>query len=502
MRHDCVAFFTFYLQEALDLEVPPFHEDIWGELLEFVEKLNRDGTIQTLKKLFAVPREHAKTTIAKLATILFLKYTKLSFLLYVSKTQGHGKNAIKDILGWLESPQERELHGHPTIIKNSETEGLWQLNIQIRTSMSEAPRVKRITMKALGSLQQVRGLLIDNKRPDLIILDDIEDLDNTTIELQPKLDRWLFGSLLKSFAKTYFVIMIGNMLSNTTILYRLSKDSEWNPTVLGSLVRNRDTRKLEPLWQGRHTLESLLKEYSTYRRMGQGATWEAEMMNLTMNEIYREDMKGLVYVPKPNPEDIEWGAIVLDPAFGKNSWNDDSAFTVHVKIKGIPIPAIVESRVGKFTELQQFEIFLELSYYWGLTTWVIEAQAAQKLLISYFNLLFQEYKIRADLFTLLPIQRHQDTKASAILAFRKAAKGGNYGIADTEFDLVEKLGDYDPTSKQHDDLCDSASYGLNIWIHFSQIIEINGIKKVAMIAHGESGVEGEGILLSAAIGNW
>lgn len=502
MQTDCVVFFTFYLEDALDLEIPPFHEDIWGELLEFVIALNQDGAIKTLKKLFAVPREHAKSTIAKLAAILFLKYTRLSFLLYVSKTQGHGKNAIKDILAWFESPQETELHGRSTPIKNSETEGLWISNIQIRDSMTVPPRTKRVTLKALGSLQQVRGLLINNQRPDLIILDDIEDLDNTTIELQPKLDRWLFGSLLKAFAKTYFVIMIGNMLSNTTILYRLSKDPEWNPTVLGSIVRNRTTGKLEPLWNGRHTLESLMKEYSTYRRIGQGATWEAEMMNLTMNEIYREDMKGIVYVAKPNPEDLEAGAIILDPAFGKNSWNDDSAFTVHARVKGQPVPAVVESRVGKFTEREMFEIFLELSYYWGITTWVIESQAAQRLLIPIFELLFQEYHIRGDIFTMLPIQRNQETKASAILAFRKIVKGGNYGIADTEYELVERLGDYDPSSKKPDDLCDSASYGNNIWIHFGKVIEFNGIKKVALIASGEAMESGLGVMLSSEIASW
>lgn len=503
MRHDCVSFFTFYLEDDLDLEVPAFHEDIWGELLEFVDKMNRDGTIQTLKKLFAVPREHAKTTIAKLATILFLKYTKLSFLLYVSKTQGHGKNAIKDILQWFESPQERELHGPCIQIKMSETEGLWDLVIRIRDSASAPPREKRITLKALGAGQQVRGLLINNKRPDLIILDDIEDLDNTTVDLQPKLDKWLFGSLLKAFAKTYFVIMIGNMLSETTALARLAKDPEWNPTVLGSLIRNKVTGKLEPLWPGRHSVESLLREYASYRRMGQGATWEAEMMNLTMNEIYREDMKGIVYVAMPNPEEIEAGALVLDPAFGKNSWSDDSSITVHVKIKGVPIPAIVDSRTGRFSEFEVFDILLELSYYWGITTWVIEAQAAQRLLISIFTLLLAERKIREDLFTMLPIQRNQETKGTAILAFRKAVKGGNYAISNTQYDLVEKLGDYDPTSKDHDDLCDSASYGMNIWVHFGKVIEMAGIKRVALLASGAIQESGSGsVQLSSDLSNW
>src|SRR5690242_15756735 len=85
IRRDCEIFFAFYLQEELTLAVPDFHQDCWNELLNYLEQLNQGGAVQALHKLFTIPREHAKSTIAKLATILFLKYSPLSFLLYVSK---------------------------------------------------------------------------------------------------------------------------------------------------------------------------------------------------------------------------------------------------------------------------------------------------------------------------------------------------------------------------------------------------------------------------------
>lgn len=503
MRTDCVTFFTFYLEDSLDLAIPEFHEDIWGELLEFVLQLNQDATIKTLKKLFAVPREHAKSTIAKLAVILFFKYTSLSFLLYVSKTQGHAIAAIEDILKWLDSPQEKELHGGILFThKASATMGTWIVDIGIRDSMSAQPRRKRIILRAIGSLSQVRGSLLDNKRPDLCVLDDIEDLDNTTIELQPKLDRWLFGSLLKSFAKTYFVMMIGNMLSDTTILARLAKEPSWNPTVFGSIVKDKRTGQLRPLWDGRHTLESLLTEYMSYRKMGQGATWEAEMMNLTQNEIFKDNMRGVRYVPQPSPEDIEYGAIVLDPAFGLKTWHDDAAFTVHVKIRGVPVPTVVDSSVGKFSEEKLFDEFLRLSFYWGLNTWCIEANAAQKLLIPFFKLLMQSRHINEEAFVMLPVQNGIEGKGSKILAFRRTANTGSYGISTTQDDLVVKLGEYDPNSKKHDDLCDSAAYGLIIWEHYGTLIEGNGVKQMAMLAYGDSDSVGYPVIDSLDMFNY
>lgn len=486
IRTDCVTFFSFYLQDELTLEVPELHEEIWGELLGYVEQLNKPMTVQFLKKLFAIPREHAKSTIAKLAVILFLKYTPLSFVLYTSKTVGHADNAIRDILLWLGSAQEAELFGPIHTIKSSETNSLWIVNIQIRTSMVGSARTKTCIFKALGAGSQVRGLLIMNKRPEIIVADDIEDVDNTTPELQPKLDRWFFGSFLKSFAKKYFILLIGNMITDTSILARVSKEPSWNPTVFGSIVRNKITGELEPLWKGRHTVESLLEEYRMFRRMGQGSTWEAEMMNLTQEAIFRQDMKGLVYMPTPDPEELESGALVLDPAFGENRWNDDAAITVHARVKNAKIPCIIDSWASKVNEQKLFDKMIEMSFKWGISTWIIESEAAQKLLIPLFNLLFQEAKINKDMFILLPISSDQKSKASRILAFRKIVREGSYALADTQEELSFKLGEYNPQVKKHDDLCDSASYGTVIWAYFNETITANGIKQLAMVAFGDA----------------
>jgi hypothetical protein len=501
IRTDCVAFFSLYLGEELTMEVPEFHEDIWGELLERVETLNRPGVIHTLHKLFAVPREHAKSTIAKLAVILLLKYTPLMFVLYASKTVGHAKNAIIDIIRWLSSEAERELHGPMVTIKSSETEGLWIIKMSIREDINSPPRVKLCIFKALGAEMQIRGLLIYNTRPQIIVADDIEDLDNTTPELQPKLDRWFFGSFLKSFAATHIVIFIGNMIRETTILARLAKDPMWSPTVFGSIVRDTN-HELQPLWPGRHTVESLLAEYRMFRRNGQGATWEAEMMNLTQDAIFRQDMKGAIFYPTPSAEDIESGAIVLDPAFGKERWNDDSAFTVHVRIRGKPIPCVIDHRVGKYKEDELFQIFLELSYMWGLTTWVIEGNAAQKLLISLFKLMIVDRKMNPSLFIIIPINRDHNSKGSHILAFRTIVKKGDYALAESELELADKLGEYSPQNKQHDDWCDSASYGAVLWEYAGATIDFAGVKQVAMLAYGDGESMDSEIQLSNQVAGW
>lgn len=482
MRHDCVAFFSFYIGEQLTLEVPDFHEDIWAELLVKVEQANVPAAVRSLRKLFAVPREHSKSTIAKLAVILILKYTPLSFVMYVSKTNAIAKNAIRDILMWLASPQERDLHGPLSIIKSSETESLWILDISIRDSVSQPPRIKRCVFKALGTDQQVRGLLILNRRPEIVIVDDIEDLDNTNgPNQQMSLDEWFMGSLMKSFARNHLIIFLGNMIRKTTLLARLSRESVWNPTVYGSLVRDKTTQELRPLWPGRWTVEALLADYAEYRKLGQGHIWEAEMMNLTQDEVLSESMDGILRIPYPDPAEIEGGIIILDPAFGMNAWNDDSAITVHARIKGVGVPVIIDSYHGKLTEEQLFDKMLEYSYMYGIVTWGIEAEAAQKLFIPYFELLIQVRKLNRNLLLMLPLLTNRNAKASRILAFRRAVTASAYALCDSQQEIIDRLQQYSPTSKTRDDLVDSASYGLICWATYGDLVIQRGVQLVVSL---------------------
>lgn len=484
MREDCVTFFSFYLGEELTLEVPDFHIAIWQELLDCIRQLNQRKVTEFLQKLWAIPREHAKSTIAKLATILILKYTDLSFVLYTSKTNGIAKNAVRDILMWLTGDNERKLFGPCTIIKSSETDSLWIIRITLR-ELDGSTREKTCIFKALGSEQQVRGLLILNKRPEIIVIDDVEDLDNTKDEDQQRnLDEWVIGSLMKARAKRAFIMMLGNVIRKTTLLARLMKDKDWNPTVLGALVRDKETRVLRALWPGRHSVESLLLDYRNHRKAGVGYIWEYEMMNLTQDEVNTADMSGVKLVDPPLVEDVEAGCLILDPAFGLNSWNDNSCITVHAKIRGMDQPVVIDHRLGKMTETEIFDEMLNLSLWWGVTTWFIESVAAQKLLLPYFDLLMQTREMNRELIMMIPLPSGQNSKASRILAFREAVRSASYGISLNEIELVEVLGMYNPDSQDKDDYPDSAAYGVIAWKDFNRLIMVRGNQRVVLTAQG------------------
>jgi hypothetical protein len=397
-------------------------------------------------------------------------------------------NAIKDIKRWFMSKQDADLYGPTESIKSTDNEGIYELKICVPGKKAK----KHIIMRAYGQQSHMRGANMYNRRPDLLVFDDIEDQDTLEPAVQAKLDKWAFGTAMKAMAKKGIAIFIGNMLAETSLLARIAKNPKWDPIVFGAIIQKEDGG-LRPLWEGRWTLEALLEDYREYREMGLGASWEAEMMNLTSDQIFGVSLEKASKIPSPSPEDVTAGFICLDPAFGKKSWHDESAITVHVHVAGTDIPFVVAHRVGRMTEEQLFDAMLEMSYYWGLTTWVIEAQAAQRLLISLFKLMFRTRFLPEDMFTLLPVYAGKEAKASRIIAGRNMAASGSYGFADDQTDLITKLEQYVPGGEVHDDLCDSFAYGTQVWAMHGTIIKVKGRYDVIGAIASTYGASGENV---------
>lgn len=498
LSYDCVAFLAFYLEDKLTHDVPELHEEIWAELVHIIKKVNANNwtdslgeAVDHLQKLFCVPRGHSKSTLIKLAVVLFLRYSVLSFALYVSLTTTIARNACLDIFGWFNSDKDQTVYGTIKdaggVNKANATDGVWDFWIH-------TPHFgrKRVILKCLGADQQVRGLLIDGNRPQLIVIDDVEDNSTAaTPETQQKMDIWLMGNMLKATARHSVRIWLGNMISERTMLFRISKDPEWNPTIYGAIVRDRVTGQLKPLWQGMFTLKGLLKEYHDYRSKGLGFVWIYEMMNMTAESVFKTEMGLAARMTRPLPDEVTQGFIVLDPAFGLKAWHDSSGITVHVRHRNSDIPWVVESTRMKGTEDQLLDELIRLSFYWNLTTWVIESVAAQRLLIPLFKALLKARMMPPELFMMIPVISGT-AKANRIFAMVKSVSAVSYGIVEEEAELFDLLHKYDPDSEEPDDLIDSASFGVIAWAQAGTMIKdaINVKEAMALMQTDDSGWSG------------
>lgn len=444
LRTDWEFLIEFFLHDQLDLAVPDIHLQI-GALMDDDEKE---------RILLGIPRDHAKTTLAKLNVWKRFMFTRRRFCVYLSNTNTIAKGACKDIVEFFRHPNFVAVFGKIEIEKESETESLWIFWVRLPNGTR-----KRCILRAIGQGQQMRGINIDNQRPDLAVVDDVEDNENTESEtLQKKLDRWIFGPFIKALARKKQILWLGNMLQKTSLLARLSRNPKWNPVVFGCLVKNPVTGALQPLWPGKWTVEALIEDFKEYKNLGLIETWMCEMMNMPGHgeNGFRQDQ--INYAPMPTPDGIKAAWITIDPAFGKNAHNDESAVAVHV-ITEDDLPMTVTCAHGRWTERELFSAAFGLAQYWGAWTWGIENVAAQRLFITLFNIFLAEMAMNQNV-EIIPLVTGQEAKASRIRAWVNLMANGEWAIADEDVDITTQILNYNFKLKdQEDDIIDASAYG-------------------------------------------
>lgn len=82
-----------------------------------------------------------------------------------------------------------------------------------------------------GAGQQVRGIIFHGRRPDLFIVDDLEDSEAVKSEEQrKKIKEWFFADLLNSVDKSrrdWKIVVIGTILHEDSLLNNLLEDPAW-----------------------------------------------------------------------------------------------------------------------------------------------------------------------------------------------------------------------------------------------------------------------------------
>jgi hypothetical protein len=457
LKSDCEFFIEFFLADQLDMPVPEFHKEIWSKLTDLEKE----------RVLLAIPRDHAKTTLAKLIVVWYWLFTAHRFAVYLSNTAPIAKGACRDIMAFLEHPNFVEVFGKIKMAKSSENEGLWMFDM-----LQPNGQWKRCILRAIGQGQQMRGINIDNLRPDIAVVDDVEDNENTESETQQKkLDKWMFGPFLKALARRKKILWLGNMLTKTSLLARLSRNPKWNPVVFGCLVKDSVTGVLQPLWRGKWSVSALQDDFKEYKDLGLVESWMCEMMNMPGHGENGFTAEQINYLPILTPDMCQAAWITVDPAFGLKAHNDESAICVHAIPFDGSTPRTVAVSHGHYDDNRLFDETLRLAQYWNAWVWGVEAVAAQRLLISLWNV-FLAQRLLTGRVEILPLMSGRgDPKASRIRAWVSLMANGEWGIPEGDVDITQQLLNYDLRLKdQEDDIIDSCAYGPSMHEQYSYLI--------------------------------
>lgn len=135
-------------------------------------------------------------------------FSQIKDHIYNIKTELENNERLKKDFGFFEVEMETQ--------KKQE----WQ-----KASMIIPDYDVKIVGKSTG--QKVRGIRYKQWRPDLIVIDDIEDLEMVrTKEQRDKTHRWLTGNVIPAGTKETKYVLIGNLLHSDAIMSRIKKEIE------------------------------------------------------------------------------------------------------------------------------------------------------------------------------------------------------------------------------------------------------------------------------------
>ena len=313
VRKSFEFFFPVYLSEYMEYEAAPFHADMFRILENERHKL----------AVFVAFRGSAKSTIITTAYVLWsiLGIQQKKFIILCGQTEQKTR-------AYLMSIKEQLLHND--LLKKDL--GPFE---EERNSMGNATAIiiKKLGVKIMicSTEQSIRGARHNQHRPDLIILDDIEDLDSVkTKESRDKAFAWLTGEIIPAGTKKTRIIAVGNLLHEDSVLRRLEKKIDKGELDrLNAVYREYPIvdAKGDPLWPGKYPDQEAV-EVEHEKTMDEVA-WQREYMLriiATDEQIIKPEY---IHFYDKCPADGFRGIFIgVDLAIGEKDNNDCTAIVV------------------------------------------------------------------------------------------------------------------------------------------------------------------------------
>jgi len=206
-------FFPVYFHKRFEYETPPFHEEIF--------RLLQDVRIPLF--VLTAFRGSAKSTIVTIAYTLWAIFgvQEKKFVVLVGQTEAKARQYLMNIRRQLESNKLLRDDMGPI----DEERDQWGATALVIRKLDA-----KIMAVSVG--QSIRGSLHNEHRPDLVILDDVEDTESVkTREGRDKLFNWFTAEVLPvGNIRTRFVV-VGNLLHEDSLIRRLKKRIDENPTI-------------------------------------------------------------------------------------------------------------------------------------------------------------------------------------------------------------------------------------------------------------------------------
>jgi predicted phage terminase large subunit-like protein len=238
----------------------------------------------------AAPRGHAKSTAITISyTIAAIVFRAATNILIISDTEAQASGFVDGIKRmFLNNDDLIKMFGVKGLLKDSVTEVIIEFDDGYE-----------VRLVAKGSGQSLRGALWNNKRPDLVVGDDLENEEIVmNKERREKFRKWMNGTVVPMLSKKGKLRIVGTILHADSYLERRMPKRHQRGVVEKGLAiysnpetawfaakyKAHDPMLTEALWPENKPIEWLKQEREVFREAGEMDLWAQEMLNIPLDE--------------------------------------------------------------------------------------------------------------------------------------------------------------------------------------------------------------------------
>jgi len=204
-----IGFCLIYLPHYLQLTPADFHQDLIGlldhDLIQFLSVIGFRGSAKSTFASLALPLQRAL-------------HTRNKFIIVFSDTTDQAKLNVANLRHELEDNE---------LLKTDYGDMSEGVSKQREWTKSSLLLKNGVRLMGRSRGQRIRGLRHREQRPDLVIVDDPEELEKVQKkEYRDKTERWLRSELIPAIEESKArLIVVGNVLHNDALMARLKADN-------------------------------------------------------------------------------------------------------------------------------------------------------------------------------------------------------------------------------------------------------------------------------------
>ena len=467
-RDDLDTLSALATPEVFEFGWPRILKGVWGWLCQEIQPKRYFPNMA-----LGLPRGFGKTTLVKLFILYCILFTDRKFILVMSATAHHAQNILRDVVSMLSEPNIIKIFGD------------WRLGIETDNKDVKVfgYRGRTIILAGLGAGGSVRGLNVDNARPDLMIFEDVqtrEDADSQKVS--EDLESWMLGTAMKAKSpKGCMTLFIANMYPTPhSLLKKLKKNKHWAKFICGGILEDGTS-----LWEDLQPIRQLCAEYLRDLESGHPEIFHAEVLNdenASLNNLV--DYSRLPNYPYQD-DDIPAGKfIVIDPATDKV--NADAVSVGYFEVHGNSEPALIEVTEGRLTPKETIKEALRMCSAHNCHLVVIESNSYQYTLKWWADEICRQLGIVGIHF--VDIYSGKMSKVTRILnMFKLYIKGDIWVHPRCRSQVHAQISGFNPLKTNNTDgLLDLLTYAPRVIAEFAALLSIQTLEGMQEFANAES----------------